>query len=111
MMQMFRATLGVTMLFLAACGEAPPDAGPAEAAPAQAEVRTGQGTGTVTSLDAGAGTVTIDHGSMPDIGWSAMTMTFDVDPALLVGIAEGDRVVFDLTVTDNRGEVTAIAAE
>lgn len=103
--------IGAGGLLLAGCGETAPASEPAEAAAVQPEPRLGKGTGTVTALDAGAGTVTIDHGPMPDIGWSAMTMTFDVDPALLVGIAEGDRVAFDLTVTDNRGEVTAIAAE
>lgn len=111
MMQMFRPTLGVTILLLAACGEAPPANEPAEPATAQDEVKTGKGTGTVTALDAGAGTITIDHAPMPDVGWSAMTMTFDVDPTLLAGIAEGDSVAFDLTVTDNRGEITAIVAE
>lgn len=97
--------------FLAGCGETAPANEPAEAAATPAEPRMAKGTGTVTALDAGAGTVTIDHGPMPDIGWSAMTMTFDVDPTLLVGIAEGDSVAFDLAVTDNHGEVTAIAAE
>src|SRR5690606_37905314 len=91
-MQQFRATLSATTLFLSARRAAPPAAAPAAAAPAQDDVRTGQGTGTVASLDAGSDAVTIDHGPMPDNGSSAMTMTFAVAPALLVGIAAGDRV-------------------
>ena len=91
---------------LAACGEAPPAAQPSQAA---AEVKSGKGTGTVTAVDAGAGTVTIEHGAMPEIGWSAMTMAFEADPALLARVEEGDTVAFDLTVTGGRGEVTALA--
>jgi Cu(I)/Ag(I) efflux system protein CusF len=92
---------------LAACTDATPDAQPSEAA--AAETRSGHGTGTVTAVDAGAGTVTIAHGPMPDVGWSAMTMTFAADPTLLAGVAEGDAVAFDLTVTGGRGTITALA--
>ena len=100
--------LAIAMLAaqLAGCTDATPDTQPSEAA--AAETRSGQGAGTVTALDAEAGTVTIAHGPMPEVGWSAMTMTFAADPALLAGVAEGDAVAFDLTVTDGRGTVTAL---
>jgi Cu/Ag efflux protein CusF len=93
---------------LAGCSDATPDAQPAAA---EAVAKSGKGTGIVTAVDPEAGTVTIEHGPMPGIGWSAMTMTFHADPALLAGVAEGDGVAFNLTVTGGRGEITALAAE
>ena len=99
------AALAAT-LALAACS------GPAPDAPAPEETmqptRSSSGTGTVTALDPDGGTVTIAHGPMPQIGWSAMTMTFEADPALLAGVAEGDAVDFDLTIADGRNTVTAL---
>ena len=102
-----RAAIAAALLAatLAGCGEAPPEAQPTQAA---GEVKSAKGTGTVTAVDAGAGTVTIEHGPMPEIGWSAMTMTFKAAPALLAGVAEGDKVAFDLTVTDGRAEIAAL---
>ena len=78
---------------------------------AAGESRSGHGTGIVTAVDAGAGSVTIEHGPMPEIGWSAMTMTFAADPALLAAVEPGDRVAFDLAVSGNRAKVTALGAE
>ena len=57
-----------------------------------------RGTGTVTALDPQAGTVELDHGPMPSLGWPAMSMEFGVaDKALLQGVKPGDRVQFDIT--------------
>jgi Cu/Ag efflux protein CusF len=101
-------TAALLAAVLGGCGEAPPEAQPPQAA---AEVKSAKGTGTVTAVDANAGTVTIEHGAMPEIGWSAMTMAFKADPALLAGIEKGDNVAFDLTVTDGRGEITALRGQ
>jgi Cu(I)/Ag(I) efflux system protein CusF len=101
-----RLAIFVASALLAACTDASPDAQPSEAA--GDETKSGHGTGTVTAVDAASGTVTIDHGPMPEVGWSAMTMTFAADPSLLAGIAEGDRVAFDLTVIGGRGTITAL---
>lgn len=68
----------------------------------------GKGTGTVTAIDATAGKITLDHEAIAAVGWSAMEMGFSAKPDLLKGIAVGDKVDFDLTVTGNAGEVTAI---
>lgn len=68
----------------------------------------GNGTGTVTALDAAAGKITLDHEAIAAVGWPAMKMGFSAKPALLKGIAVGDKVDFDLTVTRNAGEVMAI---
>jgi len=99
-------TAALLAAVLGGCGEAPPEAQPPQAA---AEVKSAKGTGTVTAVDANAGTVTIEHGAMPEIGWSAMTMTFRAHPALLADVHEGDKVAFELTVTGGGGEVTALA--
>lgn len=93
-------------LALASCTEAAP------VTPVPKETvrpaKSGSGTGTVTAVDADGGSVTIAHGPMPEIGWSAMTMTFEADPALLAGLVEGDAVAFELTIADGRNMVTAL---
>lgn len=68
----------------------------------------GKGSGTVTAVDATAGKITLDHGAIPAVGWPAMKMGFSAKPDVLNGVAVGDKVDFDVTVTDSVGEVTAI---
>ena len=68
----------------------------------------GKSTGTVTAIDAATGKITLDHGAIPAVGWPAMKMGFSAKPAILKGIAVGDSVDFDVTVTGNAGEVTHI---
>jgi Cu/Ag efflux protein CusF len=68
----------------------------------------GKGSGTVTAVDATAGKITLDHGAIPAVDWPAMKMGFSAKPDLLKGIAVGDKVDFDLTVTGSAGEVTVI---
>ena len=68
----------------------------------------GKGSGTVTAIDAVAGKITLDHGAIPAVGWPAMKMGFSAKPDLLKGVAVGDKVDFDVTVTGSAGEVTAI---
>lgn len=50
----------------------------------------------------------LDHEAIPAVGWPAMKMGFSAKPDLRNGFAVGDKVDFDLTVTGNAGEVTAI---
>jgi Cu(I)/Ag(I) efflux system periplasmic protein CusF len=68
----------------------------------------GKSTGTVTAIDKAAGKITLDHAPIPEVSWPAMKMAFDAKPALLDGIAVGDKVAFDVTIKDNAGEVTAL---
>ncbi|MBV1692394.1 copper-binding protein [Novosphingobium sp. G106] len=65
-------------------------------------------TGTVTAIDKVAGKITLDHKAIPEVKWPAMTMAFAAKPALLESVAVGDKVAFDVTITGNAGEVTAI---
>jgi Cu/Ag efflux protein CusF len=68
----------------------------------------GKGTGTVTAVDAAAGKIALDHGAIPAVDWPAMKMGFSAKSDLLKGVAVGDKVDFDVTVTGSAGEVTAI---
>ena len=68
----------------------------------------GKGSGIVTAVDALTGRITLDHGAIPAVGWPAMKMGFSAKPDLLKGIAVGDKVDFNVTVSGSAGEVTAI---
>ena len=68
----------------------------------------GKASGTVTAIDAASGKITLDHGAIPAVDWAAMKMEFSAKPAVLTGIAAGDKVDFEVTVTGNAGEVTKI---
>jgi Cu(I)/Ag(I) efflux system protein CusF len=65
-------------------------------------------TGVVTSVDTGAGTVTIKHAAIPNLQMQAMTMTFKAhNSSMLKNLKEGDEINFmadkidgQLTVTD-----------
>lgn len=109
---------------LAACGPKPAEpaaAAPAATAPASGDAMAGmdmagasmaKGTGTVTAIDKTAGTITLDHGPIPELKWPAMTMAFAATPATLLDMVKvGDKVSFELKMTDGTGEVTAIKAE
>jgi Cu(I)/Ag(I) efflux system periplasmic protein CusF len=124
MKPLYVAALGLTAL-LAACGEkaatnATETSVPANATEANATMsgdmsnmampagaKMGKGTGTVTAIDKAAGKITLEHGPIPEVGWPAMTMAFDAKPAVLAGLAVGDKVAFDVTVNGSAGEVTA----
>ena len=77
------------------------------AMPANAPIMA-KGHGTITAVDKAAGTITLDHGPIPEAKWPAMTMAFKAAPVILDAAKVGDKVDFDLTLTGNAGEVTAI---
>jgi Cu/Ag efflux protein CusF len=76
-----------------------------------ADAKMAKGSGTVTAIDAAAGRITLDHGAIPEVSWPAMKMGFSVEPELLEGVAVGDKVDFDVSVTGSAGEVTAITKQ
>ncbi len=79
--------------------------------PAGSPMATGsvKGIGTVTAVDAAAGTVTLDHEAINAIPWPAMTMKFTAeDPSILKGITIGDHVAFELKSAKDNGIVTTI---
>jgi Cu/Ag efflux protein CusF len=75
------------------------------------EAKMAKSTGTVTAIDKAAGKITLAHAAIPEVNWPAMTMAFGAQPEVLNGVAVGDKVVFDVTITGNAGEVTAIAKQ
>jgi Cu/Ag efflux protein CusF len=88
--------------------------GPAMSGMATADVqgaKIAKGTGTVTSVDAAAGTITIDHAPIPEANWPAMTMGFKATPAQVSSVKPGDKVAFDLRLQGGAGEITAISKQ
>jgi len=75
---------------------------------AQTGTGTGTGTGVITAVDADAGTVTVEHGPIPGVGWPAMTMRFTASPAVMEAASTGERIEFDVSVRDGVNEITAI---
>jgi multidrug efflux pump subunit AcrA (membrane-fusion protein)/Cu/Ag efflux protein CusF len=80
-----------------ALGAAPAASAPAASAvPAAAAGAGHHGEGTVDSLDAKAGTISLNHGAIASLKWPAMTMEFKVaNEHLLHGLAPGAKVGFD----------------
>jgi Cu(I)/Ag(I) efflux system membrane fusion protein len=80
-------------------GAAPAAAAAASAASAPAARATvgHQGSGSVDSIDAKAGTLTLNHEAIASLKWPAMTMEFAVtNPSLLEGLKPGAAVNFEL---------------
>ena len=81
------------------------------AAAGSTTAKTAKGSGVVTEVDKTAGTITIDHGEIPEAGWPAMTMGFEAaSPQMLEAVKVGDKVDFELALRDGAGEITAIQA-
>lgn len=76
-----------------------------------AEVKHGKGTGTVTAIDPAKGTVTLDHGEIPELQWPAMKMGFAAKPDVLKDVKVGDKVTFEIDWNGKAGTVTAIGLE
>lgn len=69
-------------------------------------------TGTVTQIDAAAGAITINHGAIEAVSWPAMTMQFTAEnPAILQGLAVGDRVRFELKSAAENTVVVVVTKE
>jgi len=62
------------------------------AVPAQAQE--GSGSGEIRRIDANAGKITIKHGAISELDLPAITLVYQIDPALLAGLQPGDRVKF-----------------
>lgn len=70
------------------------------------EGETGKGEGVVVATH-DDGRIVIEHGDIPGV-MKAMTMEFEVDPALLQGIESGDRVTFAIEAEGGRYHVTQL---
>jgi Cu/Ag efflux protein CusF len=116
---MHKKIIVLSALLAAACSPpAPQDAAKSEGdmnmAESAAPAETGPvaSTGTVTAVDAAAGTISINHEPIAAISWPAMTMQFTAEnPAILQGIAVGDRVAFELKSASEPQIVTAVTKQ
>lgn len=59
-------------------------------------------TGQIKAVNAKAGTLTIHHGPIADLGWPAMTMDFKATPEVLKSVKAGQSVKFTLERADNQ---------
>ena len=84
------------------------DMGNMAMAPAAPASIMAKGHGTVTAIDKAAGTITLNHGPIPEAKWPAMTMAFTAASAITDAAKVGDKVDFDVTLVGSAGEVTAI---
>jgi Cu(I)/Ag(I) efflux system protein CusF len=71
--------------------------------------RTASAEGTVTAIDAEAGTITLDHGAVPALDWPAMTMTFDAAPEVRSQVAVGDAVTFEFEASDAGNRIASVS--
>jgi Cu(I)/Ag(I) efflux system protein CusF len=71
--------------------------------------RTASAEGTVTAIDAEAGTITLDHGPVPAMDWPAMTMAFDAAPEVRSQVAVGDAVTFEFEASDAGNRIASIS--
>jgi Cu(I)/Ag(I) efflux system membrane protein CusA/SilA len=71
--------------------------------------KTHHATGTVQSVDAAKGNVTIAHGPVKSLNWPAMTMTFGVkDKGLLDRLTAGKKVTFDFVQEGNDSMIVKV---
>ena len=96
-------------LGLAGCGKQPePSPDTAAKTGTGSSGKRGRGVGTVTAIDAGKGSVTLDHGAIADLNWPAMKMGFAAKPDQLAGLQVGDKVDFEIDWDGKAGSVTSI---
>ena len=89
-------------------GQMPMDDGDMPMMGSDSAMQTASAEGTVTAIDADAGTITVDHGAVPAIEWPAMTMGFEADEQLRQDVAVGDAISFDFTTCESGNTITSI---
>ena len=74
-------------------------------------MQTANAEGTVTAIDAEAGTITVDHGPVPAIEWPAMTMAFGADEQLRSEVSVGEGIAFEFRTGSEGSVITSITKE
>jgi Cu/Ag efflux protein CusF len=75
----------------------------------KAEGKAHKGAGTVKKVDPARGKVTLAHGPIPSLKWSAMTMTFTVkDKSLLGKLAQDKKVEFEFVQQGSDYVITSV---
>lgn len=75
------------------------------------EMQTASAEGTVTAIDAEAGTITVDHGPVPAIEWPAMTMAFEADEQLRSEVSVGEGITFEFRTGSEGNVITSITKQ
>ena len=106
----------VLPLVVAACGKpsaAPeqPKAGATANMAMPSELTLASGVGTITAIDQATSNVTIDHGPVTELKWPAMKMGFSGTPAMLSGLAVGNKVAFSFKWDGKVGRLVKINRE
>ena len=74
-------------------------------------MQTANAEGTVTAIDAEAGTITVDHGPVPAIEWPAMTMAFEADEQLRSEVSVGEGIAFEFRTGSEGNVITSITKQ
>ena len=74
-------------------------------------MQTASAQGTVTAIDAEAGTITVDHGPVPAIEWPAMTMAFEADEQLRSEVSVGEGIAFEFRTGSEGSVITSITKD
>lgn len=75
------------------------------------ETTTAMATGTVESVDAAAGKITIAHGAVDALKWPAMTMAFKATPEQVASVKAGQKVEFEFETKGMEATITKITRE
>lgn len=65
-------------------------------------------TGTIESVDAAAGKITIAHGPVEALKWPAMTMSFKATPEQIASVGAGQKVQFEFTAEGMNATITRV---
>src|SRR6266852_4158233 len=75
----------------------------------KSEAKSHHAVGVVKSVDAGKGTLTLDHEPVASMKWPAMTMTFKAkDKKMLESLAPGKKVEIDFVQQGNDYFITSV---
>lgn len=74
-----------------------------------AETRTASAVGTVTAIDVEAGTITVDHETVAELGWPQMVMVFDASEEVRGDVTVGDAIEFTVEATGEGNTITAMS--
>lgn len=77
------------------------------AVPAMAQQ--GSGSGEIRRIDEAAGKITIKHGAIAELELPALTLVYQIAPALLAGLRPGDKVKFIARRVDGQYVVIEIS--
>jgi len=92
-------------------GQMPMDSGDMPMTESEDMMQMASAQGTVTAIDADAGTITIEHGPVPEIEWPAMTMTFEAEDNLRDQLAVGEGISFEFRSGSEGDVITSITKQ